>query len=53
MSLWFVAGGSVAAIAVGIAIAFGLDHLAWRLADEKRRRLSSRRRGLLDLRVRI
>jgi hypothetical protein len=53
MNLWLVAGGSIGSIVVGIAIAFGLDHVAWRLSEEVRRRHAGRRGGTLDLRQRI
>jgi len=53
MNLWLVAGGSVGAIVVGLALAGALEHLAWRLSEEGRRRQASRRRGTVDFRVRF
>lgn len=50
MNLALVGGASVAAIALGLVQSGAIDHLAWRLADESRRRRAGRRRGYVDTR---
>lgn len=50
MSVWFVGGVSVGAIAAGFAFAGAFDHVGWLLGETARRRRARRRGGMLDLR---
>lgn len=43
-----IGGVSVAAVAVGLALAGVFEHAAWRLADECRRRRARRRNGYVN-----
>lgn len=49
-SLVVIGGASLAAIAIGVVLAGGLEHLAWWVAERDRSRHARRRCGAINLR---